>query len=133
MVREDSRFEVDLTTLKSDRSRRDAYVQRNTLKTAEHPKAIFVPTVIHGLATPLPTEGDLVLRMEGELTLNGVTRTISWDVTLQANGQEYIGRAATIFDFKTFELDIPRVRSVLSVVDEIRLEYDLRLIRAPVS
>lgn len=133
VVREESRFEVDLTTLKSDRSRRDGYVRRNTLKTEEFPKAVFIPTAIHGLPTPLPTEGDLVLRMEGELTLKGVTRTVTWDVTLRADGGEFTGRAATIFDFKTFELEIPRVRSVLSVVDEIRLEYDLRLVRSPVS
>jgi polyisoprenoid-binding protein YceI len=131
VVREESRFEVDLTTLKSDKSRRDGYVQRNTLKTAEFPTAVLVPTVIHGLPSPMPDSGELVLRVEGELTLHGVTRPTVWDLTLRAVEGEYTGTAATQFDFATFGLTIPRVASVLSIVDEIRLEYDLRLVPAP--
>jgi hypothetical protein len=41
------------------------------------------------------------------------------------------GRAETSFTFEEFGLEIPRVRSVLSVVNEIRLEYDFRLIAEP--
>lgn len=132
VVREESRFMVNLTTLKSDKSRRDGYVQRNTLKTAEFPTAIFVPTAVHNLPLPLPTSGEVTLRLEGELTLHGVTRPTVWDVTLRAEGKEFTGRAATQFDFATFGLTVPRVASVLSIVDEIRLEYDLRLVVAPV-
>jgi polyisoprenoid-binding protein YceI len=133
VVREESRFVVDLTTLESDKSRRDGFVQRNTLQTAEFPTAVFVPTAIHELPVPLPATGEFNLRLEGELTLRGVTRPTIWDLTLRAADGEYTGRAATVFDFATFDLTVPRVASVLSIVDEIRLEYDLRLIRAPAS
>lgn len=133
IVREESRFVVDLTTLKSDRSRRDGYVQRNTLRTAEYPTAVFVPTAVHGLTMPLPTSGEFTLRLEGELTIRGVTRPTVWDLTLRIDGDTFTGTAATVFDFATFELTIPRVASVLSIVDEIRLEYDLRLVKAPAT
>lgn len=133
VVKEESKFTVDLRTLKSDKSRRDGYVQRNTLNTAEFPHAVFVPTAIHGLTLPLPDSGELTLRLEGELTIRGVTRPTVWDLALRINGKEYTGHAATVFDFGTFDLTIPRVRSVLSVVDEIRLEYDLKLVEEPVS
>lgn len=76
--------------------------------------------------------GEVTLRLEGELMLGGVTRPTVWDVTLRAEGKEFTGRAATQFNFATFGLAIPRVASVLSIVDEIRLEYDLRLVVAPV-
>jgi len=133
VVKEESKFTVDLRTLKSDKSRRDGFVQRNTLNTAEFPHAIFVPTAIQGLTLPLPESGELTLRLEGELTIRGVTRPTVWDLTLKINGKEYTGHAATVFDFGAFGLTIPRVRSVLSVVDEIRLEYDLKLVGVPVS
>lgn len=133
VVKEESKFTVDLRTLKSDKSRRDGYVQRNTLNTAEFPHAVFVPTAIHGLTLPLPDSGELTLRLEGELTIRGVTRPTVWDLALRINRKEYTGHAATVFDFGTFDLTIPRVRSVLSVVDEIRLEYDLKLVEEPVS
>jgi polyisoprenoid-binding protein YceI len=131
VVREESRFVVDLTKLKSDKDRRDGYVQRNTLQTAEFPTAVFVPTAIHGLPSPLPTTGEMTLRMEGELTLHGVTRPTAWDVTLRAANGTFTGQAATVFTFDAFGLSIPKVASVLSVVDEIRLEYDLHLVPAP--
>jgi polyisoprenoid-binding protein YceI len=131
VVREESRFVVDLTTLKSDKERRDRYVQRNTLQTEEFPTAVFVPTSIGGLPLPLPASGEFTLRLEGELTLHGVTRPTTWDVTLRAEGGQFTGRAATQFDFESFGMAIPRVASVLSIVDEIRLEYDLRLVPAP--
>lgn len=133
VVREESRFEVDLTTLKSDKSRRDGFVQRNTLQTAEFPTAVFVPTAISELPRPLPTTGEFNVRLEGELTLHGVTRPTVWDLTLRAEGGEFTGRAATVFDFAAFGLTVPRVASVLSIVDEIRLEYELRLVPAPAS
>lgn len=133
VVKEESKFTVDLRTLKSDKSRRDGYVQRNTLNTAEFPHAVFVPTAIHGLTLPLPDSGELTLRLEGELTIRGVTRPTVWDLALRINRKEYTGHAATVFDFGTFDLTIPRVRSVLSVVDEIRLEYDLKLVEELVS
>ncbi len=131
VVRGESRFEVDLTTLKSDSERRDRYVQRNTLQTAEFPTAVFVPTAIHGLPAPLPSSGELTLKLEGELTIHGVTRPTVWDLRLRAAEHEFTGTAATQFTFETFEIAIPRVASVLSIRDEIRLEYDLRLAPAP--
>lgn len=131
VVREESRFVVDLTALKSDKSRRDGYIQRNTLETEEFPTAVLVPIALQNLPFPLPTTGEVTLQLEGELTLHGVTRPTVWDVTLRAEDGAFTGRAATQFDFETFGLAIPRVGSVLSIVDEIRLEYDLQLIPAP--
>lgn len=131
VVRDSSRFVVDLTTLKSDSDRRDGYVQRNTLQTAEFPTAVFVPTRIHALPTPLPTTGEMKVRMEGELTLHGVTRPTTWEATVRRAGGEFTGTATTQFTFGAFDLTIPRVASVLSIRDDIRLEFDLRLVPAP--
>ena len=48
VVRQESRFEVDLSTLKSDSDRRDNYIRRRTLQTDTYPKAVFVPTALRG-------------------------------------------------------------------------------------
>jgi hypothetical protein len=71
-------------------------------------------------ATPEPHGGDL--------TINGVTQPVTWDVTASANDHGVTGTARTAFTFGTFDLAIPRVRSVLSVDDDIRLEYDFNLV-----
>lgn len=125
-----SGFSIDLAALASDSDRRDNYVRRNTLQTEAHPAAVFVPTAFSGLAFPLPA-GDATFRITGDLTIRGVTRPVTWDVTARAAGSGIAGTARTNFTFDDFGLDKPRVASVLSVADEIRLEYDFSLVREP--
>lgn len=126
-----SRFEIDLASLASDSDRRDGYVRRNTLQTETHPTAVFVPTAFDGLVFPLPATGPLTFQVTGDLTLRGVTRPVTWDVTATAADGAVTGEARTSFTFGDFELDKPRVASVLSVADEIRLEYTFVLVPAP--
>lgn len=133
VVRGESRFEVDLSTLKSDSDRRDNYIRRRTLQTEQYPKAVFVPTAIRGVPSPLPTSGDFSFELDGELTIREVTRPVTWRVDARAADGRYFGTAVTEFTFGTFELDIPRVASVLSIRDNIRLEYDFRLVREPAA
>src|SRR5690606_29339212 len=124
VVPAESRFEVDLSTLKSDSDRRDNYIRRRTLQTEQYPKAVFVPTAIRGAPSPLPTTGEFSFELDGELTIREVPRPVTWRVAARAADGRYVGTAVTEFTFGTFELDIPRVASVLSIRDNIRLEYD---------
>ncbi|HSJ06814.1 MAG TPA: YceI family protein [Longimicrobiales bacterium] len=123
-----SGFTIDLASLASDSDRRDNYVRRNTLQTDEHPSAVFVPTAFSGLAFPLQA-GEAAFRITGDLTIRGVTRPVTWDVTARTAGDGITGTARTSFTFEDFSLDKPRVASVLSVADEIRLEYEFSLVR----
>jgi polyisoprenoid-binding protein YceI len=74
VVRDASRFVVDLTGLKSDSDRRDGYIQRRTLETETYPNVEFAPTAITGLATPPQSMGDLTLTVVGDMTIHGTTR-----------------------------------------------------------
>ncbi len=122
-----SRFEVDLRTLKSDRDRRDRYLQRNTLEPDQHPIMTFVPTSVEGLPHPLPRSGKHTFRMVGQMTLHGVTREAVWDVELEFSEDGARGSATTNFTFGDYDLTIPRMAALLSVADDIRLELDLVL------
>jgi polyisoprenoid-binding protein YceI len=125
-----SRLTVDLRTLRSDRDRRDNYVRRNTLETERYPTAVFVPTEVRGLRFPLPQTGTAPFELVGDLTVRDVTRRIIWEATATFNGQDVSVQAKTAFRFADFGLSIPRVASVLSVEDNIRLETDLLLRRS---
>jgi polyisoprenoid-binding protein YceI len=128
VVRDASKFVVDLTGLKSDSDRRDGYIQRRTLETETYPNVEFAPTAITGLATPPQSMGDLTLTVVGDMTIHGTTNPVTWAVTARTADGEYTGTAKTAFTFEDFGLTKPRVASVLSVVDTIRLEYDFRLV-----
>ncbi len=122
-----SRFTVDLRQLKSDEGRRDNYIRRNTLETDRYPTVAFVPAEVRGLSGPVPQTGAATLEVVGDLTVRDVTRRVSWEVAVTFHGAEVAVRAATTFSFADFGLRIPRVASVLSVEDRIRLEADLLL------
>jgi polyisoprenoid-binding protein YceI len=128
IVRADSRFTVDLASISTDSDRRDNYVRRNTLKTEQFPTAVFVPVSFDGLPTPLPTSGEMTFQLTGDLTLHGNTRPVTWNVTARAGAGGYTGTARTQFSFSYFGIPVPRVASVLSVTETVRLEYDFRLV-----
>jgi polyisoprenoid-binding protein YceI len=128
IVRDESRFTIDLASLTSDRDRRDNYLRGRTLQTSQYPSAVFVPTAIRSLKLPLPKSGDLKFELVGDLTIRGVTRSVTWTVTGKSASGSLTGEARTGFKFADFELEKPRVRSVLSVEDDIRLEYTFLLV-----
>jgi polyisoprenoid-binding protein YceI len=127
VVRGESKFVVDLTKLKSDRERRDGYLQRRTLETEKYPTVELVPTELRGLPIPLPTSGERTFDLLGDLTIRGTTRPTTWRVTATFDRGRIAGSAATAFTFADFEIAQPKVASVLSVSDTIRLEYDFVL------
>jgi len=127
VVREASRFTVDAATFVSDRDRRDNYVRGRLLTAAQHPTIELVPTVLQGLA--MPPAGVATFQLVGDLTVRGVTRPTTWSVTAQLKDEAVAGSASTRFAFTDFEMEKPRVRSVLSVADTIALEYDFNLVR----
>lgn len=123
-----SRFIVDLRTLATDQARRDNYVRRNTLQTDSFPTMEFVPEAAVGLVRPFPRTGAATFQLTGDLTLHGVTRPSTWHVVAQFADTAITGTASTRFTFGDFNLAIPRVGLVLSVEDDIRVEYDFRLV-----
>jgi polyisoprenoid-binding protein YceI len=129
VVQGESRFTVDVRTLTSDQPRRDNYVRRNTLETERYPSAVFVPHEVRGLAVPLPRTGSATFELTGDFTVRAVTRRTTWQATATFNGAEADVRARTTLRFADLGLQIPRVASVLSVDDDIRLELDLVLRR----
>jgi polyisoprenoid-binding protein YceI len=129
VVPAESRFTVDLRTLRSDEARRDNYLRRNTLETERYPTVVFAPVEVRGLPTPLPESGSLPFELVGDLTVKEVTRRVSWSATAGFEGPRVAVRAQIAFRFGDFGLRIPRVSFVLSVEDDIKLEADLVLRR----
>jgi len=126
-----SRFTVDLTTLRSDETRRDNYIKQNTLEVAKYPTADFQPTEVQGLPWPLPTNGQASFQLVGNLTVHGVTKPVTWNVQASFDGTRITGTAITQVTFQDFAMTPPRVPIVLSLEDTITLELDFTLEPAP--
>jgi hypothetical protein len=117
----DSKITFDLTTLTSDQSNRDSFVKRDTLQTAQFPKAEFVPTKATALVRPIPTSGDFTFK-------------VTFDVSATRTGNDLAATATANpgWKFGDFGMTAPSVPfRVVSVIDEIRVVVDLRATAKP--
>lgn len=126
VVTDSSRIVVKVATLKSDKTRRDGYLQRRTLETEKYPDVILVPMTFQGISEPIPAGTSRTFTLMGNLTIRGVPHPTSWQVTARAEGRDVVGTATTAFTFKDVGLEQPKVPIVLSVADTVKLEYDFR-------
>src|SRR6266568_4660323 len=95
IVRDSSNIVVLLTGLKSDKSRRDGFLQRSTLETSKFPRVELVPVSFDGINAPLPSGASKTFALVGDLTVHGVTRPTMWHVTAHAEGNDIVGTAMT--------------------------------------
>jgi polyisoprenoid-binding protein YceI len=128
VIAEGSKITIDLTGLKSDQERRDRYVQGRILETAKFPAVVFEPTSVRGAPRTLPTSGSTAFSLIGNLTVKGVTRPATWFLSAKFSPTTVTGSASTAFAFADFSIDKPKVQSVLSVADTIKLEYDFSML-----
>jgi polyisoprenoid-binding protein YceI len=117
-----SNISVDLRRLQSDESRRDNFIRGDTLQTNRFPMATFVPRQVQGLSVPLPTSGEATFQLAGDLTVHGVTKPVTWQVTAQFDGGSVSGTATTSVKITDFGMTPPRAGPVLSIEDALTLE-----------
>ena len=124
-----SRIVIGLTTLTSDRANRDRWIKRNTIVVDSFPNAELVVTELRGLPASLPSSCALSLTLLGRMTMHGTTTPTTWEVAAVANGDAFTGKATTHVKFGDFRMQQPKVMMVLSIVDDIKLEFDFHLVR----
>jgi polyisoprenoid-binding protein YceI len=117
-----SEITVDLTSLHSDEGRRDNWIKGNTLQISRFPSATFVPRETQGLPNPLPTSGQSTFQLSGDLTVHGVTKPVTWQVTAQFADSTVSGNATTTVNITDFGMTPPKVGPVLGIDDGLTLE-----------
>jgi polyisoprenoid-binding protein YceI len=122
IVADQSKISVDLSKLQSDESRRDNFIKGTTLQTSRYPMATFVPREARGLPSPLPTSGQVTFQLVGDLTVHGVTRPVTWQVTAQFGDASVSGAATTNVNLSDFGMTPPKAGPVLSIEDGLTLE-----------
>ena len=120
-------FEVDMTTVTSDESRRDNQFQGRIMDTENFPTATFVLTTPIDLGT-VPAEGTAVTATAtGDLTLKGTTNSVTFDVQAQQSGDTMQVVGSTDIVFADYGIDDPST-SGISTQDHGLLEFDLHLV-----
>jgi polyisoprenoid-binding protein YceI len=129
----DSKISFDVGTLTSDQPSRDQSVKRNPLEVSRFPTADFAPTKATGLRLPMPESGDFTFTLAGKMTIHGVSKEVTFDVTAKRSGNDLTATATAnpTWKFADFGMEPPSSPlRVVSVTDEIKLIVDLVAARA---
>jgi polyisoprenoid-binding protein YceI len=128
-----SNFAVDMRTMESDESRRDNYLRSNVLQSDTYPFATFVVAAVHGPESGLVDGETTTLQLVGDLTIHGVTKSVTWDAEVTLDGDTLTGTATTTFLIADFGMEKPIVGPVVSIDDEIVLNVEITAARDTAS
>ena len=120
---------VDMRSVRSDNSRRDAQFAGRIMQTDEYPEARFVlaePFRLDGLAA---SDGGASYAVDGELTLRGVTAPVAASLDVVRDGPQVriAGRIPVVF--ADYGIDNPSIAGVVTTEDEGLIEVLVTLER----
>ncbi len=119
-------IELDLHSMTSDAERRDGYVRNRMFP--DHRTATFTVSGLGDLPDPLP-EGEVIAReVHGELSIQGVTKPIVFDVEARRDPDKLFVLGRTTFTWDDLELPPPNIPGRIEVKDEVRVEVLLSAI-----
>jgi polyisoprenoid-binding protein YceI len=122
-------FTVDMTTLESDKSGRDAVLQTRGIETDTFPTASF--TLTEPVELPRITPGEVTtVQAHGELTLHGVTQEVSLPVNLKQSGNRVVVQAALPITMADYAIEPPSIAGIVSVDDHGSFEVLVSLTRS---
>ena len=116
-----STFTIDLTSLKSNESRRDTRVQQ-ALETGIYPTATFQIASVAGYDDSIPDGEEQVLTLGGVLDIHGVQNQVTWDVRARRDGNVITALATITFRFDDFGIRPPSFAGFVSVGDDLTLQ-----------
>jgi polyisoprenoid-binding protein YceI len=112
---------VDLRTLTSDSSMRDRRIQTQWLESNTYPYAEFVSTGVEGVPASYSDGEEISFTLLGDLTIHGVTKPTTFDVTGTLQGDTVTGAATTQILMTDFGFDPPTVAGILTVENDVTL------------
>jgi polyisoprenoid-binding protein YceI len=122
-------FEVDLTTITTNESRRDDKVQE-ALDTGEYPTATFTLTEPVDLGDAAATGDTVDVTATGDLTIHGVTRQVEIPLQARLVDDTVVVVGSLDLTFSDYDVEVPDSPVVLSVDDHGTLELQLLLTRS---
>ncbi|HEU0072881.1 MAG TPA: YceI family protein [Dehalococcoidia bacterium] len=105
----ESKFMVDLSTLKTDESRRDNFVRDNVLQTREFQFAEFVIESVDGFPSGYVEGDEASLTLTGTMTIKDVSLPMTFTVLARQADDTLTATADTEFNMSDFGIDPPQV------------------------
>ncbi len=118
------KFEVDLSTLTSDRPRRDQAIRNRWLESARYPIATFAASEALSMPADADFGQDVAFQVAGDMTIRDVTNPMTWDMLARIDGDTLMGTATTFFYMRDYGFEPPDVAGILKVTDGVTVTVD---------
>lgn len=123
-------IQVNARTLTTDNNMRNRAIKNRILLTNDHEFITFAPTELVGLPATGAVGQTYSFQIVGDLTIKGVTRPATFDVTVTAaSAQRLEGQATSTIRYADFDVAVPSVPMVANVADEVQVA--LNFVAAP--
>lgn len=116
-----SNFALDLRTLVSG----DDLAQLQIPATEAYPFATFVVTRIEGHDGPIAEDEPAKLDLTGDLTIRGLTKTMTWDVEIARGASILTGTATAIWATQDFGIGLSETPQGVVIPDELVVTIDV--------
>jgi polyisoprenoid-binding protein YceI len=117
---------VNVNTLTSDRSMRDQRIHQMGLESDRYPTATFVLTTPIDLPAGATTGQVVNVSAIGQLTVHGVTRTVTIPIQARLTGTQVEIAGSITFPFSEFGMTPPSIGGFVTVQDNATMEFDLK-------
>ncbi len=118
-------IQVDLRTLKSDEPDRDNYIRGHTLNSDTFPVAQLTVSKFDQIKAPLKDGQQATFQIDGNLTIHGVTKPVTFQTTATRSGKTVNGTATTTLSFHDFGMKPPEIAGFVKAGDIIKLEVTI--------
>jgi polyisoprenoid-binding protein YceI len=98
---------------------------RGALEAGRYPEIVFEATRFEPDAEAPTGDGAWRGTVTGMLTVHGVSRRVSFDVTASPEGDALRAKGSATFKLTDFEIEPPRLLGFLRVKDWVRVEFDV--------
>jgi polyisoprenoid-binding protein YceI len=114
---------VDISQFTSDSQRRDNAIRERFLESTQFPIALFNPTEIQGLPGSYQEGQPISFQVTGDLTVRGVSRPVTFDVTFVGEGNTMTGEATTMILMSDFGFGPISIGGILNTEDEVNVKF----------
>ena len=123
-------FNVNVSTLKSDRSMRDEKIHEIGLESSRYPSATFVLSTPAALPAAAVTGKIVHLHVTGVFNIHGTakTETLPLEMNLSDTTVEAVG--SLTFPWGEFNMTAPSIGGFVNVTGKATMEFDLHLQRS---
>ncbi len=123
-------FDINVSSLKSDRSMRDERIHEIGLESSRYPTATFVLTKPLSVAFSAIDGKVATVPVTGAIEIHGTTKTRTLPVEMSLSGSSFQAVGSLTFPWSEFGMTAPSVGGFVNVTGKATMEFDLHMQRA---